>query len=588
MKYRWVQSKTGEQDVVDRLSRELNELPEALTRALVGRGIETFEQARAYFRPSRDQQHDPFLMRDMQEAADRLARAVTSGERVLVFGDYDVDGTTAVSLMVSFLRELAIDVSSYIPDRFRDGYGLNEAGIDLAHETGCTLIVALDCGITGLEAARYTRSLGIDLIICDHHTPGATLPDAIAVLDPKRADCDYPFKELTGCGVGYKLAQATLHTLGLPTEAADEYLDLVALSIASDIVPIVDENRVLMTAGLQRIKQAPRLGLATLATAARVDLQTCDTGQIVFTIGPRINAAGRLSDAQLAVDLLTTRDPDGARSWARELNRLNEERREIDQRTLSEALDLVAASASTCMEHALVLHRPDWNVGVVGIVASRLVERFHRPTVMLASQNGEAKGSARSIANLNIYEALRACESLLTRFGGHMYAAGISLPEDNVPAFRDQFNAEVGALMTPDLLCPEIAYDSPIELVDVTPRFWRVLQQFGPFGPENRSPVFLSRDIEVISSPSIIGDGHLKFRVRQRNGTTSRAFEVIGFRMHEHLPVVRSCRNREEPLEMLFSIDENRFRGQTTLQLKLKDLRPHSADAPSPSDLPAS
>jgi len=573
MEYRWAWRPITDEDSVVQLSRQLNDLPIALARSLVLRGITTYDAARTFFRPELTLLHDPFLMKDMEEASNRMTEAIRSGERVLVYGDYDVDGATSTALMRSFLQSMGVDAGFYIPDRFEEGYGLNNRGIDYAKETGATLIVALDCGITGHESAKYAREIGIDLVICDHHTASDTIPDAVAVLDPKRPDCPYPFKELTGCGVGYKLIQATLSKLDLLESVAHSYLDLVALSIASDIVPILGENRILMLEGLNLIKENPRPGLVALSKVTGMTLDRCSTTQIVFSIGPRINAAGRMGSANMAVELLAVEDVNRGIELAQELEALNKQRRSLDQETLNQAVQLVEQSASTCMEHAIVLHQPDWHLGVIGIVASRLVERYYKPTILLATQNGLAKGSARSINGLNIYGALEACSDLLTQFGGHMYAAGLSLPEENITEFRNRLNEIVHEVATPEILQPEIQIDSSLLLADVDKRFWNVLRQFGPFGPENKNPVFHSNGLSVASQPTIVGGGHLKFRVKESNGTSNRVFEVIGFGKHELLPLVRTCKIDKKPIEMLYTVEENRWQGETNLQLKMKDVK---------------
>ncbi len=576
MTYRWIlRSVEEKRDTVARLQHELNNLPEPLARSLVLRGVETFEQARHFFRPSLEAVHDPFLMCDMHEAANRVVQAIERKERVLVYGDYDVDGTTSAALMVTFLRDMGIDALSFIPHRYRDGYGLKKIGMDYAVNAGVSLVIALDCGITGHEVADYAQSKNLDLIICDHHTAGDTIPNAVAVLDPKRPGCSYPFKELSGCGVGFKLVQATLHKLGEPVERAYPYLDLVALSIASDIVPVLGENRLLITAGLDMLRNNPRLGIRKLAEKARLDLRKCSTSQIVFAIGPRINAAGRLDHARLAVDLLTTTNAGEAQALANKIEQINQRRRKLDRSTFKAAVNIAEASCDTCMQHALVLHHDDWHLGVIGIVASRLVERFHRPAIMLATVNGTAKGSARSILGFNVYNAIKACEPLLTQFGGHKYAAGMELPLENVEPFREKFNSVVSDMMRPELMEPELPVDAPLDLGDITPRFWRVLAQFGPFGPQNNNPLFLSRNLRVVGHPAIVGDGHLKFRVAPAtNGMPP--FDVIGFKMHHHMPTVRASVQQGTGLQMVFSIEENTWAGKTALQLKLKDLRPES------------
>lgn len=577
MTYRWILRSVAEKrDTVARLQHDLNDLPEPLARSLVLRGVETFEQARHFFRPSLEALHDPFLMCDMPQAAARVVQAIERKERVLVYGDYDVDGTTSAALMVTFLRDMGADALYFIPHRYRDGYGLKKIGMDYAVNAGASLVIALDCGITGHAVAAYAQQKKLDLIICDHHTAGDTIPEAVAVLDPKRPDCRYPFKELSGCGVGFKLIQATLALRGDPAERAYPYLGLVALSIASDIVPVLGENRLLMAAGLAVLRNTPRLGVRKLAERAKLDLRKCSTSQIVFSIGPRINAAGRLDHARLAVDLLTTTDEGEAEALSHQIEQINLRRRTLDRATFRAAVDMAEASCDTCMKHALVLHDTDWHLGVIGIVASRLVERFHRPTVMLATANGTAKGSARSILGFNVYNAIKACEPLLTQFGGHAYAAGMEMPLENVAPFRDRFNAVVSEHMKPELMEPELPVDAALELGEITPRFWRVLAQFGPFGPQNNNPLFLSRNLRVVGHPAIVGEGHLKFRVAAPAGAPLVPFDVIGFKLHHLMPTVRSSVQQGTPLKMVFSIEENTWAGKTNLQLKLKDLRPES------------
>ena len=573
MEYRWTYRNSVDSAAVDELSGLLNNLPRALSTTLVGRGITTFDEAQAFFRPSSHSLLDPFLMKDMDRAADRVAEAVQRRERVLVYGDYDVDGTTSAAIMILFLKSLGLETSYFVPHRFEHGYGLCCDGLDKATEDGANLCIALDCGITGLEAADYAKAKGIDLVICDHHKAPAVLPDAVAILDPKRPDCDYPFKELSGAGVGFKLMQAVLQRLGLDPARALEYADLIALSIASDIVPVTSENRVLMIEGLRQIRERPRLGIKTLAGQAKLDLRRCNSGQIVFNIGPRINAAGRVGHARTAVDLLVAACPHEALSCASQLETLNRERRELDLQTLEEAVEMVEHSSSTCLAPALVLYKEDWHGGVIGIVASRIVERYYRPTILLTRKDEMAKGSARSITDVDIYAAIKSCEPMLEAFGGHKYAAGVTLPVDKVDEFRDQLNQYVEDTVDADCFKPVIKVDADLDLTEITPRFWSVLKQFAPFGPENSNPVFKAQHLETTTMPSIVGEGHLKFAVRQRNGSTSRVFQVIGFGKHELLPRVREARRNGQQLEMLFTIDENVYRGQSSLQFKLKDLR---------------
>lgn len=573
MTHRWIHRQVSDPELLSGIQRELNDLPEALARALLLRGIQTLDQARHFFRPSREHLHDPAEMMDMTAGATRLAQAINEREHVLVYGDYDVDGTTATALMVMFLRAHGVNATYFIPDRFKDGYGLKRSGIDRASEVGATLIVALDCGITAVEEARYATSKGIDLIICDHHKPKDTLPEALAVIDPKRSDCSYPFKELSGCGIAYKLAVATLTELGEDPDDAAAYLDLVAISTASDIVPILGENRVLMREGLDLITASPRPGIARLAQVAGLKLATCSTSEIVFKIGPRINAAGRLGNASLAVDLLLADDDAEAARIAGELDAMNTQRRTLDGETLKSALAQADRHITSGLIHSVVLHDPDWHLGVIGIVASRIVERYYRPAVLLSTSHGEAKGSARSIAGLNVYSALDACSDLLTQFGGHDFAAGLSLPEENVPAFRRRFDDVVRDLVDPDNLVPAISVDARLDIDEIDGRFWAVLKQFAPFGPENPQPIFHAERLRVKDRPRAIGSGgaHLKFTAYDAGGTT--AMDVIAFRMGDRLPMVEKSIRDGVPLEALFSIEENHWNGRTSLQLRARDLR---------------
>ncbi|MEF8795125.1 MAG: single-stranded-DNA-specific exonuclease RecJ [Salinivenus sp.] len=583
MTYRWTYRSLEDPDVVPALQEALNDLPSPLARTLALRGVTSFEDARHFFRADRADLHDPLGMADMTTAADRVARALEQGESVLVYGDYDVDGTTASALLTDFLRDRGVDASFFVPDRYDDGYGLCRRGLDVAAERGASLVVALDCGITAHEEATYAQELGLDLIICDHHTPqttdeGVDLPDAFAVIDPKRPDDDYPFTELTGCGLGFKLAQAVLARRGEDPAAAFDYLDLLAVSTASDIVPLYGENRILMAEGLRALQRTDRPGLRALADAADLDLaDVTSTGNIVFTLGPRLNAAGRMEHASTAVELLLAADYAEAEPLAAELERLNRERRSVDDATEKAAVEKAERQITARSPHALVLYDEDWHLGVIGIVASSIVERFHKPTIMLTHNGDEVKGSARSIEGINIYDALSDCADVLTQFGGHDHAAGLSLEVDAIEAFRDRFDAAVGERVTPELLTPSITVDAELDLDaigSIDDRFWAVLQQFGPFGPANATPVFHGRDLAVVGSPRTVGsDGsHLKFEVRQRNGDGA-TFDVIGFGMGEKLSVLERSQDEGRPLELLFSLEDNTWNGRTTLQLKARDLR---------------
>lgn len=572
---RWMLRPVDDDSLVDRLARELNSLPTALARTLAVRGIRTFEDARRFFRPSLERLHDPYGMHGMDRAAERLARAITTGERVLVYGDYDVDGTTSTALMTGFLREQGVDASYFVPNRFVNGYGLCEAGFDVAVERGATLVVALDCGITAHEPAKYAKKLGLDLVICDHHKTDDTIPDAYAVIDPKQPACSYPFKELTGCGLGFKLAQATLTALGKDPAEAFGMLDLVAVSTAADIVSLVGENRDLMAAGLERLRANPRPGLDALARIALADLSGMSTEGIVFSLGPRINAAGRLGDAGKAVELLLAQTREEAERWAAELEACNVKRRTLDQDIQEDAATMAADQLAKWAEHSVVVYRKDWNLGVIGIVASRLVERFYRPAIMMCGvESGVVKGSARSMGGISIYNALKECEDLLEGFGGHDFAAGLTLREENVPAFQRRFDAAVGRATTADTWVVTHEADALLDLDEINGRFWAILRQFGPHGPENQTPVFQGTDLEVVGVPQQVGRErqHLKFYVRQRGGRGD-VMEVIAYRMKHRLADVAASAREGRPLDLLFTVEENAYRGQRSLQLKAKDVR---------------
>ena len=572
---RWTLRPVPDEALVQTLSSDLNDLPHALARSLALREVGSYDDAHTFFRPSLSRLHDPHRMRDMDRAVERVAAAIRQQETVLVYGDYDVDGTTSTAMMLTFLRDQGCPAGFFIPNRFEHGYGLGPAGIDTAASRGASLIVALDCGITAVKEAAYAKSQGIDLVICDHHTAGDVLPDAVAVLDPKRPDCDYPFKGLSGCGVGFKLIQGVLDELGLPPEDAWPFLDLVAVSTACDIVPMVGENRVLMRAGLKQLGESPRVGIAALAEKAGVELDGCSASKMVFQIGPRINAAGRIADAGLAAELLSSNDPGEARRLVDEIEGLNLRRRDLDRTTRDEAFEI----AERLMEddpRALVVYKPGWHAGVIGITASRVAERFHRPTLLLTSNGatGSAKGSARSVKGISIYDALAHCSDLLTRFGGHAFAAGLALPIDKVDELRERMQPAVELAMSDDEdLVPEIELDAELHLADVSPRFWSVLKQFGPHGPDNQRPTFWGRGLRVVGQPSCVGaqQQHLRLRVAQADG--GAAYPVIGFGLAERFETVMTSVRRGQPLELAFQVDENTWNGRTTLQLKAQDVR---------------
>lgn len=581
MSFRWVLADSVDGEAVEQLEKMLfsqngsgkktrlsPKATRTISRLLTLRGITTYDSARQFFRPDLAELHDPYLMRDMEDAASRLAKAVRNHEKVVVYGDYDVDGITATAIMYSFLKKFGTDVSYYIPHRFKEGYGISEDGIQYAIDNDATLIVSVDCGITAVEEAKYARKKGIDLIICDHHTAGDEIPDAVAVLDPKRPDCSYPFDGLSGAGVGFKLVQATLTKLGLPQTVAYDYLDLVAISIASDIVPIVDENRILMREGLHLLNSQPRVGLKSLIKLIKMEIGKISTSNIVFSIGPRINAAGRMGDASTALELLISETSREADAFAKELESINQKRRKTDTDTMNEAVKIVDSEFDMSNCSAVVLHNDNWHLGVIGIVASRLVDMYCRPTVMLSTVEGKIKGSARSIKGFNIYNALKNCEDLLVQFGGHEFAAGLTMDVDKLDEFRDRFNTIVTKNLSDEDFEPELFIDAEVSLDDIDDRFWKILNQFEPFGPDNLKPVFVSHNLKVIGNPTKVGKDHLKLRVAQ-NGTGF--IDAIGFNLAEHLEAVRKC--TDGGLSLAYTIDENTWMNRTNLQIQVKDVK---------------
>lgn len=566
MSFRWVFATPENEEAVSDLQEQLG-VPQKIARLLVLRGVDNYEKAESFFRSDLSQIHDPFLMKDMDKATARLAEAVRNREKILIYGDYDVDGTTSTAILYLFLKEFGVDVDFYIPHRFKEGYGINQEGIKYAIDTNVDLIVSVDCGITAVKETEQAKEHGIDVIICDHHNVGDRIPDAVAVLDPKRKDCEYPFKGLSGAGVGFKLIQGTIKKLGLADELAFKLLDLVAISIASDIVPIEDENRILMREGLKRMNSQPRVGVKALTELINLSIGSISTSNIVFSIGPRINAAGRMGDATKAVQLLISETPAEAESRAHELESINIARRDKDSETMEEAKAMVDKDYNLDKISSMVLHQPDWHLGVIGIVASRLVDTYGRPAVMLSTVDGKIKGSARSIDGFNIYEAFKECEDLLEQFGGHEYAAGLTIAKENLEEFRQRINEIAAERLSKEDFKPELNIDSELDLSDVDLRFWKLLSQFEPFGPGNLRPIFVSRDIEVVGVPTIVGKGHLKMKVKQ-NG--SGAFDVIGFNMHEYLPVIRN--GDDQQLNIAYSLEENEWNGRRTLQVRLRDV----------------
>ncbi len=574
MSFRWIFNQPEDEEAVSDLQAGLGVSP-TIARLLSIRGITSYSAAKSFFRPDLEDLYDPFLMKDMDRGAQRLADAIRSCETIVVYGDYDVDGTTATAIMYTFLKEFGVDVHFYIPHRFKEGYGINEEGIDFAEQKNAGLIVSVDCGITAVKETEVAKEKGIDLIICDHHNTDENIPDACAVLDPKRPDCDYPFDGLSGAGVGYKLIQGTLSNLGLPVSYSHRFLDLVAISIASDIVPIVDENRILMRAGLQKINSEPNLGIKALMDLIQLNGTPISTTQIVFSIGPRINAAGRMGDAAKAVELLITENAAEAEAHAHELEAINIRRRATDSETMQQAIRSLEREFDEEEMASVVLHDPEWHLGVIGIVASRIVDLYCRPTIMLSTVDGQVKGSARSIKGFNVYEALSECDDLLEQYGGHEFAAGITLNKENLEPFIRKFNSIATRYLSEQDFKPELQIDAEIGLDQVDKKFWNILRQFEPFGPANMKPVFISRNLTVQGNPTVVGSGHLKMRLAQ-NG--SHAFDAIGFNMHEYLPAVRNC--PPGGLHLAYVLEENTWNNQTRIQMRIKDIKTDESDLP--------
>ena len=569
MEKNWKIKEQGNPAVIEHLSQVLG-INKVLANLLTQRGITTFDEAKSFFRPDLAHLHDPFLMKDMDKAIDRIEKALSKKEKILVYGDYDVDGTTAVALVYSYLTRFSSNVDFYIPDRYLEGYGVSYKGIDYAGDNGFSLIISLDCGIKAVEKVAYAKKQNIDFIVCDHHYPGDTIPDAVAVLDPKRTDCSYPFKELSGCGVGFKLVQAYSQKNNIPFEELESFLDLVAVSIASDIVPIVGENRVLAYFGLKRLSESPRNGLKSVIKTAGIENKEITVDDIVFKIGPRINAAGRIESGNNAVELLIAEDETYAISMSDKINAFNNTRKSIDTNITMEAMKEVANSPEMKGRYSTVLYNPSWHKGVIGIVASRLIESYYRPTVILTESNGLATGSARSVDGFDLYQAIDACSDLLENFGGHMFAAGVTLKPENVPAFKARFEEYVSKNIKKDQLLPSIEIDGQLELCDITPKFYRVLKQFQPFGPENMSPVFLTKNVVDNGCGRVVGNTneHLKLELIQE-AEPFRVYPAIGFQMAQHFKIV----NKGNAFDVCYSIEENEFRGITTLQIRIKDIK---------------
>lgn len=564
MEKRWLFKEVPSQDQVERLSKSINTNP-YLTAVLLQRGVTDFDLAKKYFRPSLTDLHDPFLMKDMDKAVKRLKTALDNEEKILIYGDYDVDGTTAVSLVYRYLRKFYPGCDVYIPDRYAEGYGVSLAGVEYAAENDYTLIIALDCGIKSAELVRVAENRGIDFIICDHHLPGDTIPGAVAVLDPKREDCDYPCEELSGCGLGFKLIQAYARRHRDEQEIF-EYLDLVAVSIASDIVPIVDENRVLAYFGLKKLNEDPMPGLKALKEIAGIRNEL-DISGVVFTLGPRINAAGRVAHARAAVDLLISKTEEEANALAEKVNLKNELRKEFDSSITEEALAMIESNNQIRPSKSTVLFKNTWHKGVIGIVAARCIEKFYKPTVILTESNNKITGSARSVNGFDLYNAILSCSDLLEKFGGHKYAAGLTLDASNLEAFQQRFEEVVSSTITADMMTPVIEIDYTIPLDAVNAKFVNVLKQMGPFGPENPRPLFEARNLYIFNALTSFKDRHIKFLVGQEGGNS--ILQAVGFDMSDfYEPLSRGASFR-----MAFTVEENVYNGITSIQLRIKDIK---------------
>ncbi|MBK7388485.1 MAG: single-stranded-DNA-specific exonuclease RecJ [Bacteroidetes bacterium] len=565
MEKKWVIKPRGEKEEIEALAKQLNIHP-ILVNLLVQRGHSTYEKAKEFFRPELKMLHDPYLMKDMEKAIARIDKAIAGKEKIMVFGDYDVDGTTAVALVYTFLKKRYPLVDVYIPDRYKEGYGISNRGIEWADEQGISLIIALDCGIKSIDKIEYAKTFGIDFIICDHHRPGGELPDAVAVLDPKRNDCDYPFKELSGCGVGFKLIQAYVMAHKLEFTELEEYLDLVAISIAADIVPIVGENRILTYYGLKRLNSKPRPGIKAILDISG-NSRELTVNDVVFTIAPRINAAGRIESGNEAVELLISEKPDEAMSHGEEINKKNTTRKNLNETITREAMILIEQDTHFKDRKSTVLYNPKWHKGVIGIVASKLTDEFYRPTIILTKSNGVAAGSARSVKDFDIYNAIESCSDLLDQFGGHMYAAGLTMKEENIEAFKDRFEEIVCATIEDRMLIREIEIDDVISLGDINASFFNILKQFAPFGPGNMSPVFMSQEVYDRGDVRVVGNNHLKLSLIQKD-QSRKVVDSIAFQLGKHFD--RICGN--ESFHVCYHIEENTFNGRTNLQLNVKDI----------------
>ena len=568
---RWTLKTATNPRVVQQLSEDLS-IDTTLSKLLVQRGVHSFEAAKKFFRPSLEDLHDPFLLKDMDIAVSRIEKAIANNENILIYGDYDVDGTTSVSLVASYLKTITTSISTYIPDRYDEGYGISYKGIDFAADNNFSIIVALDCGIKAINKVSYATAKNIDFIICDHHKPGNKIPDAIAVLNPKRNDCSYPYDELCGCGVGFKLVQALASNRGQTIEHLTQYLDLVAIAIAADIVPMTGENRVLTYFGLQVINSNPRNGIK--AIIQQIDKKVLTITDVVFMIAPRINAAGRIKHGNAAVELLTEANFDQALEFAKKINNYNSERRVLDAEITKEALLQIEKNQEK-EKFTTVVFDEKWHKGVIGIVASRLIETYYRPTLVFTKSGDKLAASARSVKGFDVYDALEKCSEFIEQFGGHKYAAGLTLEPTNYAAFKNKFEEVVASSIERELLIPEITIDASLELSDINPKFFRIIQQMGPFGPQNMKPVFTTTSVRDNGYGKTVGSDKTHLKLNIIYGADQKTYNAIGFRLGDKMKFI------ENDFDIAYSLDENEWNGNTSIQLLLKDLK-------KPSDLDSS
>jgi single-stranded-DNA-specific exonuclease len=572
MEYKWMIREKADQKKVASLSKEININP-TLANMLVNRGVDTFQKAKDFFRPDLDKLHNPMLMKDMDKAVARLNWAIKNEEKILVYGDYDVDGTTSVAMMYGYLKEFYPNVDFYIPDRYKEGYGISEKGVHFAADNGFKLIISLDCGIKAISKVALANELGVDFIICDHHTPGETLPPAIAILDPKRVDCNYPYKELSGCGVGFKLIQAHCQHHGEDAAKVMAYLDLLAISVAADIVPIAGENRIFAYYGIERINNNPRPGIKALILRSRIE-KDIEISDIVFKIGPRINASGRLEHAKASVELLISKDLEDALARAELVDTVNAARKNFDENITKEAISMIESMEEVRQMRSTVLFKEDWHKGVIGIVASRCIERFYRPTIILTESNNKATGSARSVFDFDIYEAISECSDLLEQFGGHKYAAGLTLAVNNVPAFQAKFEEVVSSRINDIHLKPVMEIDDEILLDQINYKFFNILRQMAPFGPGNPEPIFTVKQVYA-DNVRVLKDKHLRFNVVQDGQETKPVCIAFGMADKGMYPdeIIYKMLLRKMRFDLAFEIRENTFRNNSSLQLYVKDIK---------------